>query len=98
MEEDGHRTFFFRMEGGHLVNANQLVQTPIDIDQRVYNAIQLIKRCPPTPNKENIRSCAQKEDHFGTQTFKTNNNFHYEQRGIFPTLSQQTFYSHIKHA
>ncbi len=86
------------MEGGHLVNANRLVQTPIDIDQRVCNAIQLVKRCPPTLNKENIRNCAQKEDHSETQTFKTDNNFRCEQRGIFPTLSQQTFYSHIKHA
>jgi hypothetical protein len=31
--------FFFRMEGGHLVNANRFVQTSIDIDQRVCNAI-----------------------------------------------------------
>jgi len=27
------------MEGGHLVNANQFIQTPIDIDQKVCNAI-----------------------------------------------------------
>ncbi len=39
MQEDGRRTFFFRMEGGHLVNANRLVQIPIDIDQKVCNAI-----------------------------------------------------------
>jgi hypothetical protein len=56
MEKDDPRIFFFKMEGGHLVNANRLVQTPIDIDQKVYNAIQLVKRCLPTPNKEYIRS------------------------------------------
>jgi len=39
MEKDDRRTFFFRMKGGHLLNANRLVQTPIDIDQRVCNAI-----------------------------------------------------------
>jgi len=31
--------FFFKMEGGHLVNANRFIQTPIDIDERVCNAI-----------------------------------------------------------
>jgi hypothetical protein len=63
MEKDGRKTFFFRMEGGHLVNANQLVQTSIDIDQRVCNTIQLVKRCPSTPNKKNIhnyRNCDEK--------------------------------------
>jgi hypothetical protein len=47
------------MGGEHLLNANRLVQTPIDIDQRVYNAIH----GSSTPNKENIRSYAQNEDH-----------------------------------
>jgi hypothetical protein len=31
--------FFFGMEGGHLLNANRLIQTLIDIDQGACNAI-----------------------------------------------------------
>jgi len=34
------------------MNANWLVQTMIDIDLKVYNAIKLVRRCPPTINKK----------------------------------------------
>ncbi len=54
------------MEGGHLVNANWLVQTPIDIDQRVCNAIHGSSRGVHRHQIKNIHSCAQKEDHCGT--------------------------------
>jgi hypothetical protein len=34
------------------MNANWLVQTVINIDLKVCNAIQLVRRCPPTINKK----------------------------------------------
>jgi hypothetical protein len=37
------RFYFFKIEGEHLLNANWLVQTAINTDRMVYNAIQ------PTP-------------------------------------------------
>jgi hypothetical protein len=47
------------MEGEHLMNANQLVQIVIDIDLKVYNAIQLIKRCPSTTTKKHPQLCTK---------------------------------------
>lgn len=60
--------FFFQIEGGHLVNANWFVQTTIGINLKVCKAIQFIKRCQPTSQK-NIRMLFWKEDHDGTLSF-----------------------------
>jgi hypothetical protein len=43
---------FLKIEGGHFMNANGLVQTVIDIDLKVCNAIQLVRRCPLIINKK----------------------------------------------
>jgi hypothetical protein len=47
-----HDDIFLKIEGGHLLNANRLVQTLIRIDLKVCNAIQLVRRCPPTRDKK----------------------------------------------
>jgi len=47
-----HDDFLKKIEGGHLMNVNWLIQTMIKIDLKVYNAIQLVRRCPPTINKK----------------------------------------------
>jgi hypothetical protein len=47
-----HDIFFRCIEGEHLPNANRLVQSlETNIDENVYNAVQLVGRCPPTTNK-----------------------------------------------
>ncbi len=35
----------FYIEGGHLLNVNQLVQTNFKINQKVSKVVQLVKRC-----------------------------------------------------
>jgi hypothetical protein len=70
------------MEGGHLVNANRLVQTLIDIDLKVCNAIQLVKRCPPTTNKKHPQLCTEGKSLWNLNFF-TDNNVGCEQRKIF---------------
>ena len=45
---NGHHAHF-RIEGGQLGNANWLVQTKTGINRLVCNVIQLVTRCPPTP-------------------------------------------------
>ncbi len=39
MQKRQPHDFFFGMEGGHLLNANRLIQTSINIDQGACNAI-----------------------------------------------------------
>ncbi len=39
----------FQIEGGQFENANWFVHTKIGIDRLVCNDIQLVTRCPPTP-------------------------------------------------
>ncbi len=85
------RHFFFRMEGGHLMNANRLVQTPIDIDQRVYNAIHGSSRGVRRHQIKNIHNYAQKEEYCETQTFLTDTTTCCEQRGIFQPWANRGF-------
>jgi hypothetical protein len=65
--------FFFKMEGGHFVNANRLIQTLIDIDLKVYNAMQLVKRCPPTTNKKYPQLCTKRRSMQNPNSFTNNN-------------------------
>jgi len=45
------------IEGEHLLNANWPVQTAINIDRTVCNAIQLVRRCTSTINKKHATFC-----------------------------------------
>jgi hypothetical protein len=47
-----HDDIFLKIEGGCLLDANWRVQTLIRIDLKVCNAIQQVRRCPPTRNKK----------------------------------------------
>jgi hypothetical protein len=47
-----HEVLFLRIEGEHLLNANWPIQTAINTDRTVCNAIQPVKRCTSVINKK----------------------------------------------
>jgi hypothetical protein len=47
-----HEVFFFRIEGEHLLNVNCPVQTAINTDRTVCNAIQPVGKCTSAINKK----------------------------------------------
>jgi len=51
------RFYFLRIEGEHLLNANWLIQTEINTDRTVCNAIQPVRRCTLAINKKHATLC-----------------------------------------
>jgi hypothetical protein len=56
------RFYFLRIEGEHLLNANWPVQTVINTDRTVCNAIQPVRRCTSAINKKHATLCREGHD------------------------------------